>query len=219
MNEQTRYRLIGAIFLLALASIVLPIVFDGSGVRVEQVRPIDVELPELPSAAELNALTINQEQSAASRAEIDAARAPFDDEGYAVTDGTRLGDPGLREVDAATDVQPPVVGESPQGAQANHSTAEGSEEPTGAGVITTAASGPNWAVQLASFANSANAQAFRDRLNRDGYQAWLTNTKRNGNLRTRVAIGPLPDKATAQRLVAEVSKRYDLEALLVEMTP
>ena len=96
MNEQTRYRLIGAIFLLALASIVLPIVFDGSGVRVEQVRPIDVELPELPSAAELNALTINQEQSAASRAEIDAARAPFDDEGYAVTDGARLGDPGLR---------------------------------------------------------------------------------------------------------------------------
>lgn len=211
MNEQTRYRLTGAIFLLALASIVLPIVFDGSGVRVEQVRPIEVDLPALPSPAELDALTINDEQTLRSRAEIDAARAPFDDDGYAVKDGTRLGDPGLREV-ATAEAAPPRDPEPITKPVTKAATPDGL-------VNNAVASGPGWAVQLASFANPANARAFRDRLNRDGHQAWLSNAKRNGTLRTRVAIGPLQDKAAAQRLVTQVSERYDVEALLVEMIP
>jgi len=198
MNEQNRYRLTGAVFLLALASIVLPIIFDGSGVRVQQVEPIAVDLPQLPSTAELDALTINAEQSARSRAEIDAARAPFDDDGYAISDGTRLGDPELREPASPLQAQPSDEPET--GAQQSPPTVD-------------------WAVQLASFTNPANARAFRDRLNEDGHQAWLSERKQNGSLHTRVAIGPLVDKATAQRLVTQVSQRYDVEAILVEMSP
>lgn len=204
MNEQNRYRLTGAIFLLALASIVLPIIFDGSGVRVQQVEQIAVELPALPSSAELDALKINAEQTAQTRAEIDAARAPFDDDGYAVADGTRLGDPELREPSLSAQATP-----------ADRST---TADPLAAAGEASPPSG-DWAVQLASFSNPANARAFRDRLNNDGHQAWLSERKQNGSLHTRVAIGPLDDKATAQRLVTKVSERYDVEAILVEMSP
>lgn len=200
MKEQTRYRLTGAVFLLALASIVLPMVFDGSGVRVQQVQPIDVDLPRLPSAAELDALQINEQETQAAQAEIAAARARFDDEGYAVADGTRLGDPELRDPSVtAADAEAGVGSPAPP--------------PTGG------ARAINWAVQLASFSDPANAQAFRDRLNGDGHQAWLSSSKQNGTLRTRVAIGPLQNKASAESLVTKVSKRYDVEAIIVEMSP
>ena len=207
MKEQTRYRLTGAVFLLALASIVLPMVFDGSGVRVQQVQPIDVDLPRLPSAAELDALRINEQETKAAQAEIAAAKARFDDDGYAVADGTRLGDPELRDPSA------PVA-----------ETTVGPESAAGSGEIAPAivavpARANDWAVQLASFSDPANAQAFRDRLNEDGHQAWLSSSKQNGTLRTRVAIGPLENKASAERLVTQVSARYDVEAIIVEMSP
>ena len=86
-------------------------------------------------------------------------------------------------------------------------------------IVAVPARANDWAVQLASFSDPANAQAFRDRLNEDGHQAWLSSSKQNGTLRTRVAIGPLENKASAERLVTQVSARYDVEAIIVEMSP
>ena len=41
LTEQTRYRVTGAVFLVALAAIFLPMLFDGDG-----IAPLD--LPDLP---------------------------------------------------------------------------------------------------------------------------------------------------------------------------
>ena len=73
-----------------------------------------------------------------------------------------------------------------------------------------------WAVQVGSFDQYDNATALRDRLLQDGYSAWLSNVRKAGGNRTRVAVGPLLLRNDAITMEEELVERYDgLEALIV----
>ncbi|MEM7079833.1 MAG: SPOR domain-containing protein [Pseudomonadota bacterium] len=90
MPEQTRNRVTGAIFLLALAAIFLPMLFDGAGVQA----------PDIPPAS-----PVSQGQSVADYDDVVPAtdvvervsqlREAIDDDGYDVATGTRFGEPAL----------------------------------------------------------------------------------------------------------------------------
>lgn len=104
MNERTRHRVTGSVFLIALAFIGLPMVFDGSGLPAVDVRPIespDVRLRPSPAVQEPNV-------EPAVVADAASLRETVDDDGYAA-DGTRVGEPVLRPErrgDAAARMQP-----------------------------------------------------------------------------------------------------------------
>ena len=68
MNEQTRYRVTGAVFLLAVAIILLPMVFDGRGVPVEPLPDLTDRLPPLPSVP-----VITQDAQEQDNASVDIA--------------------------------------------------------------------------------------------------------------------------------------------------
>ena len=53
MNEQTRYRVTGSLFLLAVAVITLPMLFDGDGVPGVDLDPIDSDFTP-PKVAKLD---------------------------------------------------------------------------------------------------------------------------------------------------------------------
>ena len=76
-----------------------------------------------------------------------------------------------------------------------------------------------WAVQVASFERRENALARRDTLLADGYEAFLSDAKRDGRITTRVAIGPLVEREDAVRLKAELGSRYADEAVVVRFSP
>ena len=105
MTEQTRYRITGAVFLVAVAAIAFPMLFDGAGIEplelppVEPIPPIDVSaIEDAPPPPD----------SAALLAGRDALRAEIDAEGYRRETGTRMGDPVLAEEAAA----PPAPAEA-----------------------------------------------------------------------------------------------------------
>ena len=175
MSDQTRYRITGAVFLIALAVIVLPMLFDADGLKTG-------ELPELPSAGG-RAVAVPEVQpvndSAFERAR--ALRDSVDEDGFSKDTSTRVGEPVLSDPDE----------------------------------VTPAEAGAAWAVQLASFGDRANAVALRDRLREDGYAALLSETKQGGERITRVAVGPMLDRAEAERLQVALSDRYGLRAIVV----
>ena len=73
-----------------------------------------------------------------------------------------------------------------------------------------------WAVQVGSFDQYDNATALRERLLQDGYSAWLSNVRKAGRSRTRVAVGPILLRTDALSMEEELVDRYDgLEALIV----
>ena len=228
MNEQTRYRVTGAVFLLALAIIVLPMVFDGEGVRVKQLPQLSAPLPPAPSDEELADLQIPTEALDLHREEMAAAEGLLDAEGFDTADNTKLGDPVLREVIELGEpvTEPPVSttpGEPPPGSATSLATdakRTRTAPPVGANDGTSPlAKRAIWAVQLASFASPVNANALRDKLLKDGFEAWTSTAKSGGSVRTRVAIGPLLGREDAERMRDLVSGQYEVSAIVVHMEP
>ena len=191
LTEQTRYRLIGTIFLVAVAAVVLPMLFDGEGVAPMQLDPVpaadfDVSPDTSPPPDMTPALEARRELTEA----IDA-------DGFATDTGTRVGEPVLLE-EPAEEAQTPA--------------------PAGAADATPDPLQLKWAVQVASFAQAANATALRDRLVGDGYTAFLSNVKRDGQVVTRVAVGPFIERGDADAEKTELDRRYKVQAAVVQFT-
>lgn len=100
VSEQTRYRVTGSLFLLAIAVILFPMLFDGAGLEPLEIEPLNVakEVPDVPSR-------IDQAPESDFVARADALRASVDDQGFQdEVEGTRMGEPVLSEPDASTRV-------------------------------------------------------------------------------------------------------------------
>lgn len=90
MDEQTRYRVTGSLFLLAVLIICLPMIFDGEGEPPLEIEPLEV----VTVSPEVTALdTVAPDSEIVARA--DELRGRYDQEGFSTTDGTRIGEPVL----------------------------------------------------------------------------------------------------------------------------
>jgi DedD protein len=74
------------------------------------------------------------------------------------------------------------------------------------GIQREVAGGPhrNWAVQLGSFASSANAEQLQRRLRKESFSAYISSSGAGKALRYRVRVGPLTDRAAADRMIAKL---------------
>lgn len=171
MDEQTRYRITGSLFLIAIAVIVFPMLFDGEGLPQVRIEPLEFseETPVVPRRED-----VAPESHLIARARELATQT--DAEGYLSDRGSRLGEPVLSEADEATRV---------------------------------------WAVQVASFSDEDNALALRDRLRGDGYEAFISSLKRDDEVLSRVAVGPLLNHDDADTLRQDLSDELALEARIV----
>ena len=99
MNEQTRYRVTGSLFLLAVAIIGFPMLFDGGGLPAVEIAPLEV-VDDVPRVASLSEVAPKSDFVA----KVDEFRAQVDTQGYATTSGTRFGEPVLSEAVESTGV-------------------------------------------------------------------------------------------------------------------
>ncbi len=100
MNERNRYRITGSIFLIALAVILLPMVFDGAG-------PAMREAPPMPQPRALAQPLPNFDEVVPTSdvvERVQTLREEIDDQGYSSDSGTLFGEPVLLPADADTDV-------------------------------------------------------------------------------------------------------------------
>ena len=90
MNEQTRYRITGGLFLLAIAIIFVPMLFDDDGVPSVELAPVDAGYqPPVMEAFE----DVVPETDLAAR--VQALREEADNQGFHRQTGTRIGEPVL----------------------------------------------------------------------------------------------------------------------------
>jgi len=99
VDQQTRYRVTGSLFLLALAIICLPMLFDGEGVA-------NLELESLPAPSP--PVAVQRLDSVAPESDfierVDELRDSVDEQGYDRDTGTRIGQPVLAESGTAESV-------------------------------------------------------------------------------------------------------------------
>jgi len=99
MDEQTRYRATGTLFLLALAIICLPMLFDGNGSDPLAIEPLDVPA-DAPEVSTLDSVAPHADLPA----RVAELKAQVDEDGYYTDSGARVGEPVLTEPDDTTHI-------------------------------------------------------------------------------------------------------------------
>ena len=98
MSEQTRNRITGSLFLLAVAVIFLPMLFDGDGVPAVTVEAVDIDY--VPEAVQRFDEAAPASDFVRRVAEL---REQVDEQGFHRETGTRIGEPVLSVPGDATE--------------------------------------------------------------------------------------------------------------------
>ena len=224
MNQNTRQRLIGTLVLALAALILLPVIFDGEG----SYQPVlQTDIPERPTrpvpartdpqrpviTADTDAIRIND---VADTDTAGADTAP-DTASAIETDTTTSTDADTND-DTSTDT-----------GTASASTVAVSEPPAAvvdtappATTATTAAPAldnqglpQGFSVRLGSFGNASNASNLVTRLQDAGHRAYTRRIDSSQGELTAVFVGPVVDRATANILLENLRRDFELNGMIV----
>ncbi|MEE4858150.1 SPOR domain-containing protein [Pseudomonas alliivorans] len=217
LDNVFKQRMVGALVLIALAVIFLPMLFT----RQDESHPVQVDAPAAPQAP------------ASQQVQVEPVTVP---EPQALPQ-----EPVPDEDDVAVSNQPPSMPIAPApalAAQAPAATAPPAVKPapapksapapatpaapTAPAVAKAAPSGVDanglsvsWSVQLASMSNRANADNLQKTLRTQGYNAYI----RTADGVNRVFVGPLIERAEADRLRDQLDKQQKLKGIVVRFQP
>lgn len=204
-----KQRVIGALVLVSLAVIFVPMLFDEPhSERSSRVIDLPEEPPfpevEVPEEAEVEAPSYYlEEQSPEDRQEASTAAA-------ASSVGERSPAPVEPEQRPAPRPEP-VAAPEPEVAVAPQPAPEA--EPAVNEDYTRSLAGA-WVVQLGSFGNADNARRLRDSAREKGYSSHLQQVSRGDTVLTRVFCGPFAEKAEAERAKAALDSAFGLNSLV-----
>jgi DedD protein len=193
LDKGFKQRIVGALVLVALAVIFLPMLLSR---QEEGRRDLEVDapaMPEIPPVAQIRSEPV----------EVPVALLP--DEPVPVeTDSDNQPEPQAQPqpVVSAPVVQPPPVA----AAQAS----AGTPSRLDADILPV-----SWSIQLASLSSSENAQRLQQELRNQGYNAYI----RNVEGMNRVFVGPVIERAEANRLRDQLNRQKKLSGIVVRFQP
>ena len=207
VSKGRKRRVVGTIVLLALALIILPQLFDGEGSYQPQVesripeRPVITLLPQPQQSRPVMVGDVPSRAVVESRAITDSAN-----------NSSTSGEPEPRIIEFPRSNQ--TSNEESGGITvALEKIAEGAK--AGANPSLNAAGLPEgWVVQLGTFGDLGNASALLRELLAEGYRAYERKSQRDGREMSTILVGPVIDRAEADRLLAELAAKLDLKPLV-----
>ncbi|MDF0750386.1 SPOR domain-containing protein [Marinobacter sp. 71-i] len=203
-----KQRIIGALVLVSLAVIFVPMMFDEPHSERESTT---INIPEEPPFPEVDAPEPELSDAPAYRLEENEASGeqapqPSMDEPVPDTDIVGTGPAPVTEVSEEPQSQPdppPATSPEPEEAVAEEDSVEYTRSLEGA-----------WVVQLGSFGSGDNARRLRDKVRDKGYNSHLQQVTRGDTELTRVFSGPFAEKAEAERAKQVLDKAFGLNSLV-----
>ena len=186
MEKALKERIIGAIVLVAVAVLVVPVFLDGPPADSEMVS----ERVPLPGQGEQKSHTLVLDRDRDDPLPAPAVATPERDD---------------KAVAAAA--PKPAVGTQP--AQQQPTTTEPESEPertTAAPVQSSGSTTGMWAVQLGSFSSQDNAEKLAASLRKQGFAAFLSQVSTSSGQLHRVRIGPQKDREAADAMAVRLQK-------------
>lgn len=208
-----KQRIIGALVLVCLAVIFVPMIFDEPHPE-RQSMPITI--PEEPPFPEVEMIEEPAPETEGYGLSTQPAVPP--------AEGGAEDDPGFRlieeaeEVGAAPASEPVQTASEPAPALNEQSVAADSEPAVTEKDVDEAEFSRSlqgaWIVQLGSFGNEDNARGLRDKVVELGYGAHLQRVSRGDTQFTRVFSGPFADKSDAESAKRQLDQAFDLNSLV-----
>lgn len=189
MDRALQERITGAIVLVVIAVLVVPVFLDGPANDTAIVSE-SVTLPGQEDRRRRQQTIVLERDRSEPVPTSTAPRAQQRPESSAALSGR-----DRSVVEAAA---------TPSGSQAAPAASASSESATGM-----------WAVQLGSFSNQENAERLAADLRGQGYAAFLSQLRTNGGSLHRVRIGPQKDRAGAE----DVAEKLGAAGLSGQVVP
>ncbi len=194
MNQQLKARLVGAIVLISLAVIFIPMLLDGGeressplGERYVPDRPgyhyesLDIPLRSAPAAPLV----------------------------------PRLVDPPAAADEQQARVEPPPAETKPEPAPRAAPSRPAPEPPPAPMASPPAAEQVGWVVQVGSFSRQQNAIGLRDRLRSAGFTSFVDRAEGSAGTIWRVRVGPELERERAERLQQRLQQEQELSGIII----
>jgi DedD protein len=213
MDRALKERIIGAIALVVIAVLVVPVFLDGPSTEAEIVS----ESVTLPGQNEQSRKrqTIVLERDRDQPVPVSGSRnlkATTAAEKLAADEAARKAAALLAQPEAVTEAKTSApAGNEPKPEQAPAKTAPATTVAKADVVPATPASAAPesatgmWAVQLGSFSNQANAERLAADLRKSGYAAFLSQLDTSSGSLHRVRVGPQKDRESAETVAGKLS--------------
>ncbi|WP_397456986.1 SPOR domain-containing protein [Pseudomonas versuta] len=202
LDKVYKQRMVGALVLVALAVIFLPMLFS----REDEQRQIQVDAPAAPQMPVMPEVKV--EPVPVPEPQVIAQEpAPPEQEAVVQQPSAPVVPPVVKPVVAAP--KPPAVTPAQAVAQApaKLDTTQKRLDPNGLPI--------SWSVQLVSLSNRASADSLQKTLRNQGYNAYV----RSSGGMNRVFVGPLLERAEADRLRDLLGKQQNLKGFVVRFQP
>ncbi|MCH5508004.1 SPOR domain-containing protein [Pseudomonas syringae] len=216
LDNVFKQRMVGALVLIAVAVIFLPMLFT----REDETRQVQVEAPAAPQAP------------AASQVRVDPVPVP---EPQVLPQEPVPGDDDMSSRQPPSmPIAPAPTAQTAPAAPASKAAAKPAPAPAPAPATAAAPAAPaapakpaapagvdanglsiSWSVQLASMSNRANADNLQKTLRTQGYNAYI----RTADGVNRVFVGPLIERAEADRLRDQLDRQQKLKGIVVRFQP
>jgi DedD protein len=213
MDQALKERIVGAVVIVGLAVVLIPLVLDGPGAP-PVVQPAAPDVPAVAEEADgsrtyrYDLETPPTDSDAAVTAPLDAAPAP------AELSAARA--PVASAATATTAPTPAPVAPAPVTAKPAPVPTTTAKPAAPASVQATQPAAPKgdsaWAAQAGTFSKAATARDLVARLQKLGFKAFVMEVKDGGRNLYRVRIGPVATRADAEALAKRVTQKARLEA-------
>lgn len=204
-RKRARRRLIGAITLVLIAVVALPMVLEREPRPVSQ--SIEIRIPSRETAPPLEASAPSTEASTASRpsattpstgpAEAATPSAPKEKANEAQAGAAQASLPESRP--EAESAAPQPKGETQAAADNRKGEAAGA-----------------YVVQVGAFSSAENAKHLKDRLSANGIQAYTETVATSKGKQVRVRAGPFPTREAAEQTLAKL-ERLGLKGIIAPL--
>ncbi|WP_448682054.1 SPOR domain-containing protein [Pseudomonas nicosulfuronedens] len=213
LDKGLKQRVVGALVLLALAVIFLPMLFS----REDDVRQVVVEAPVMPKPPAMPTVEVQPTEVPEPQAEDADNAAPPAEAAPAQTPSAPIASlpaqPTQPKAPVPQPAAPKPAAPAQQPAQASAAPAAPVQQP--AQRLDSNNLPVSWSVQLASLSNRARADELQKSLRSQGYNAYV----RSFDGMNRVFVGPVVERAEADRLRDQLGKQQKLNGFVVRFQP
>lgn len=234
MEERLKQRLVGAVVLVSLAVVFVPILFDMPRDANDGAAATGIsEIPERPQnrSGSTASITIDLPQTLRVDAEVERER----NRNESAKEGEGADTESMEAVSASTDSNKMAVdtevspssaipsASAPRASQPEASTSQSqastatraSEGGSGNGQVAVEPASGGWMIQLGSFQKPENALALRKRLQSRGYTAFVKSGSSGQGVVSRVFVGPMADRGQAKASVEKLQREMALEGIVL----
>ncbi|MBD9575147.1 SPOR domain-containing protein [Pseudomonas sp. PDM23] len=215
LDKGLKQRVVGALVLLALAVIFLPMLFS----REDDVRQVVVEAPVMPKPPAMPTVEVQP-------TEVPEPQAEDADDAVPPAEAAPAQAPSAPIASLPTQQAQPTQPKAPVAQPAAPKPAAPAQQPAQAAAAAAPVQQPaqrldsnnlpvSWSVQLASLSNRARADELQKSLRSQGYNAYV----RSFDGMNRVFVGPVVERAEADRLRDQLGKQQKLNGFVVRFQP